>query len=339
MPSHLNVRMNHPRYSDRATFHVQPAHQSSKSSAQTLEAHVSEDGGCIGRRDNVGPESKTMTTVIIRNLPMIFSRYKVTEMLDSMDLFGFYNFVYLPLEFKSGISFGFAFVNFIDNETATWIMEHINDFDFKARWPHMTSVLVVEWSRNAQGFEKCVDRCRNSPVMHKQVPDIFKPMVFSDGVRVPFPFSTMSIPRPCRRRRHHHKSAMTVAEESTIKCGEPDEGRLFVTRLFVTKKERGAASRDGLPTGGLAHSDADIVFSASAEGSMIHQSRESGQVCDRLGNLEAISNPSILGSMFRPIEESAQVCHAGALEAHIQFCLQPHQHLEQYEVRGGCFSF
>jgi hypothetical protein len=52
------------------------------------------------------------------------------------------------------------------------------------------------WSKPFQGLEANVARYRNSPVMHPEIPDEFKPVVFRDGQRAEFPQATKKIPLP-----------------------------------------------------------------------------------------------------------------------------------------------
>jgi hypothetical protein len=63
-------------------------------------------------------------------------------------------------------------------------------------------VAAVTWSDAMQGLDEHVERYRDCPVMHESIPDEFKPLLFKDGVRVPFPKPTKKIqaPRPWSRR-------------------------------------------------------------------------------------------------------------------------------------------
>ena len=47
-----------------------------------------------------------------------------------------------------------------------------------------------------RGLEAHVERYRNSPVMHRSVPDQYKPVIFKDGVRKPFPRATKKVKAP-----------------------------------------------------------------------------------------------------------------------------------------------
>ena len=58
-----------------------------------------------------------------------------------------------------------------------------------------TKVCQVSWSPK-QGFKVHVDRYKNSPVMHKSVPDEYKPVIFANGVKKRFPAPTIRIQHP-----------------------------------------------------------------------------------------------------------------------------------------------
>ena len=60
-------------------------------------------------------------------------------------------------------------------------------------------VCVVGWSGD-QGYEAHVERYRNSAVMHKSVPDEFRPVVFQAGRRQRFPPPTRFLKPPKQGR-------------------------------------------------------------------------------------------------------------------------------------------
>merc|ERR1719210_2751687 len=72
-----------------------------------------------------------MTTVMLRNLPEVFTRDMLLEMLDSNGFTFCYDFVDLPLDFGSRRSFGYAFVNLVSPEEACRFVEDFQGFD---RW-------------------------------------------------------------------------------------------------------------------------------------------------------------------------------------------------------------
>merc|ERR1719181_116213 len=57
-------------------------------------------------------------------------------------------------------------------------------------------ILEVTWSDLSQGLEENIERYRNSSMLHASVPEEFKPLLFSQGARVPFPPPTRPIRQP-----------------------------------------------------------------------------------------------------------------------------------------------
>lgn len=149
--------------------------------------------------DNDSIPNDDRTTLMFRNLPNNYNRSTLLHMLDSEGFKATYNLVYLPTDFRNFAGFGYAFVNFVTHEDAKRAKTSFQGF---ARWrvPSRKTCDVV-WSGPVQGLMAHTERYRNSPVMHDSVPDEYKPAVFVDGVRVPFPAPTKRI-RPPRVRRN-----------------------------------------------------------------------------------------------------------------------------------------
>jgi len=140
------------------------------------------------------------TTVMLRNLPKAHSRAALLALLDSLGLRGQYDFVYVPMDFASGSSLGYAFVNLVSPAAAdhAWAC-----LDGLSRWTGSGSgqgasqgPCVLCWSRPHQGLAAHVERYMNSPVMHPAVPDAWKPAIFLGGVRVGFPAPTRALKAP-----------------------------------------------------------------------------------------------------------------------------------------------
>jgi len=125
------------------------------------------------------------TTVMMRNLPNNYTREMLLTMLDQEGFLGQYDFIYLPIDFKTHASVGYAFVNLISAEA---VSRFWNIFDGYCKWLLPSrKVCFLSWCGPHQGFAAHVDRYRNSPVMHPSVRDEYKPAIFKDGVRVKFP--------------------------------------------------------------------------------------------------------------------------------------------------------
>jgi len=125
------------------------------------------------------------TTLMLRNLPNDYNREMFLNMLDDECLAGEFDFVYFPVDFKTGSGLGYAFVNFTSHEEAlrAWqLLDNYSDWFVPS-----TKTCEVRWSTPVQGFKANVQRYLNSPLMHHQVPDMYKPIVFSNGLRAEYP--------------------------------------------------------------------------------------------------------------------------------------------------------
>lgn len=159
------------------------------------ESAISEDGS----DDDV---DATHTTLMMRNLPNNYTRSMVLMMLDNQGFNGQYDFVYLPVDFGSSANLGYAFVNLV---SASVVRRFWKKFDGFSEWDLPSSKIChVDWSGPHQGLEAHVERYRNSPVMHKCVPDGYKPVLFEAGQRVPFPPPTKALQPPRARRPDAH---------------------------------------------------------------------------------------------------------------------------------------
>jgi len=161
------------------------------------------DGGLLddGFDDASGArlnEPVEKTTIMLRNLPEGFFRDMVTGMLATEGFAKLVDFVYVPMNFRNKASFGYAFVNLVSAEAAKACRVQ---FEGYTRWPIQSEkVCEVSWSDMHQGLDAHIERYRNSPLMHNDVHDEFKPAIFRNGVRMPFPPPTRPI-RPPRVRR------------------------------------------------------------------------------------------------------------------------------------------
>jgi len=146
--------------------------------------------------------SRPRTTVMLRNLPNNYTRAMVSTMMDKENFKGKYDFLYLPIDFRSKANLGYAFVNLVDEKQvkAFWKV-----FDGYTRWVLPSAkVCSVSWSGPHQGQQAHVDRYRDSPIMHSSVPDEFKPAIFAQGTgeRMDFPAPSKKLRAPRRRPGH-----------------------------------------------------------------------------------------------------------------------------------------
>jgi|EP00927_Polykrikos_kofoidii_P052367 hypothetical protein len=138
------------------------------------------------------------TTVMMRNIPNSYTRDMLLQLLDDEGFLGCYDMVYLPIDFQSKVGLGYAFINMVTMEDAFRFQWHFSGF---SSWTLASDkVCQITWGDTLQGLHANIERYRNSPVMHASVPDEFRPVLFKDGVRVPFPAPTRSIREPRMRR-------------------------------------------------------------------------------------------------------------------------------------------
>jgi len=157
---------------------------------------ASGDGGS----DGMSPRDSERTTVLLRNLPCDFTRARLIELLEDEGFDGTFDFVYVPMDFSSEASLGYAFVNFV---SAVDVRRCWTIFDGLLEWGHQCEGKACEvmWAEPCQGLAAHVERYRSSPVMHATIPDDWKPAIFRDGVRVPFPPPTKVVSAPKVRIR------------------------------------------------------------------------------------------------------------------------------------------
>lgn len=140
------------------------------------------------------PGNIVQTTVMLRNMPSCFTRTSLVNLLDAEGFAGQYDFVYLPIDFKTRVAMGYAFVNLISTVAAELLKQHFDGF---VRWPVPSGKrCYTGWSDPHQGFDANVARYRNSPLMHCAVPDEFRPAIFQCGHRVQFPEPTKRVKPP-----------------------------------------------------------------------------------------------------------------------------------------------
>jgi len=144
------------------------------------------------------------TTVMMRNVPNDYTRNMVLELLNNTGYKSKFDFIYLPIDFERKAGLGYAFINFVDSESATEFQKEYTGF----RGWSVTSdkMCEVAWS-DVQGLQTHIDRYRNNPVMHESVPEEYRPQLYEGSVMKPFPPPTKSIRAP----RHWNRRQREVA--------------------------------------------------------------------------------------------------------------------------------
>lgn len=153
----------------------------------------------------VVPAVHNKTTLVFKNVSSLSRRDDLCQLLNIHGFEKDYDFVYVPANFKTMASFGYAFVNFTSSPVAE---EALNVFaGFEWQFESSSTILAVDWSDPHQGLSIHLERYRNCPVMHPSVADEFKPILLAAGVRVPFPTPTLSLSAPRDVRRLNSANA------------------------------------------------------------------------------------------------------------------------------------
>lgn len=134
-----------------------------------------------------------LTTFMLRNIPVKYNRDTMLGDMDQRGFRGAYDFFYLPIDFQTGNTVGYAFVNFATAYEAARFRSTYNGLQLSQDSTKICEVSVAK----AQGKAKNVEQYRNSSVMAME--ERFKPLVFENGVRVPFPLPTRSL-KPVKPR-------------------------------------------------------------------------------------------------------------------------------------------
>jgi hypothetical protein len=100
-----------------------------------------------------------------------------------------YDLLYLPMDFEKKHSLGYALINLTSIDVAERCFARFSTYP-----------VTVAWSSSLQGLIPCVEKYRNSPIMHPTVEDELKPALFVEGIRAPFPRPTVDIPAPVLKK-------------------------------------------------------------------------------------------------------------------------------------------
>jgi len=133
------------------------------------------------------------TAIMLKNIPNDYTQMMLLEMLDENGFKLCYNFVYLPVDFKTGCGRGYAIVNLNDLSIVRMFWNTFNNY---TNWKIPSKKICSLVLYNRRNYNELVNRYRNSPIMHKNVPDEYKPVVFENGQPIKFPKNTKQIHKP-----------------------------------------------------------------------------------------------------------------------------------------------
>jgi len=152
------------------------------------------------------PCNELRTTIVIKGLPEGCTREALCLWLDSAGFAGLYDFLYIPAHFRAWTLMRYAFANFTSEAAALQTFAELPQSSWPAACgvcPDAEDAVIVAFSEEHQGFDVHVERYRNSPIMHKAVPDMYEPILLKNGQRAKFPAPTKRIQAPRSLLVHH----------------------------------------------------------------------------------------------------------------------------------------
>lgn len=145
------------------------------------------------------------TAVQLRNLPTTWTRDALLGLLDSTGFLGRYRFVYLPMNFNTAGCLGYADIVFNTVADATECLQNLQGFLLHS--PGGSSVVEASWcEQDRQSLDTLIARYRDSPIMHRSVPEAHRPAIFESGFMVKFPAPTKPLRKP--RLRHQKDESL-----------------------------------------------------------------------------------------------------------------------------------
>lgn len=132
---------------------------------------------------------------MLRNVPNDYTRDMLLALLSEEGFNSRFDFLYLPMDTRRKVGLGYAFLNMVTHADAERAFAELRGY---SNWKVIGSskVLEVAWGNPLQGLAAHVERYRNSPMMHPEVPDEFKPVLFEHGRRIEFPEPTQKLRAP-----------------------------------------------------------------------------------------------------------------------------------------------
>merc|ERR1711972_679057 len=142
---------------------------------------------------------------MMQNIPLEYTREGLLELIDEQGWHGCYDLLYLPIVFQTEENHGYAFINFTTTENYERFREYFSGFrDWNTPSDNICEVAASDKFVNLDDY---IEGYRNSPIMHESVEARFKPVLFENGQRIPFPQPTKQIKAPrCRKGLNRHQT-------------------------------------------------------------------------------------------------------------------------------------
>ncbi|PFH32561.1 RNA recognition motif 2 protein [Besnoitia besnoiti] len=160
--------------------------------------------GCSFHADElVSPEEPAggFTTVMLRNIPNKYTQEMMITLLNETYK-GLFDFFYLPIDFRNSCNVGYCFINFVHPFVAAHFKRAFHNLKLTAF--KSQKICACTWGR-VQGLQANIAHYRNSAVMGVPFSQ-YKPVLFRDGLIIPFPQAERPLPS-VKPRGHHERIA------------------------------------------------------------------------------------------------------------------------------------
>uniref|UniRef100_A0A7S2NFI5 RRM domain-containing protein n=1 Tax=Alexandrium andersonii TaxID=327968 RepID=A0A7S2NFI5_9DINO len=162
-------------------------------------AEEAQPGPAPERDAEPGQRVELNTTVMIRNIPTRYSREELVELLGQKGFRGRFTFVHLPIDLRSDLCQGYAFVDMRTHEDAANMWQEFTDLFQWGESALSPKKCRISWA-TLQGLEGNIEKYRNNDLMHPSVDDRYRPALYDkDGQRERFPRPTKKL-RPPRTK-------------------------------------------------------------------------------------------------------------------------------------------
>jgi len=163
----------------------------------------------LGKKFGDGVEQE-IHTLMIRNIPNLYTRDMLMEELDGLGFQGAYDFIYLPIDKSTHWNVGYAFVNFDDPDVAGNCMSIMTNYTFN-KFEHGTGKVAQVSIAYIQGLEQNLKYYSNTAVQCSRMQS-HRPLVLRAGHQ-----ELLGKPRKHnrRRRRKHAEDAESSAISSS----------------------------------------------------------------------------------------------------------------------------
>jgi len=123
-------------------------------------------------------EQDQVTTLMVRNIPNMYTRTMLIEELDSLGFEGDYDFVYLPIDKSTQWNVGYSFVNFKTSDAAKRCVTDVTDYTFN-RFEHGSRKVAQISVAHIQGLERNLEYYSKTAVQCARV-NAHRPHFVSD---------------------------------------------------------------------------------------------------------------------------------------------------------------